>query len=247
MLRYLRPTPLGASVVALALLAGVSLFSTGFATGRAGFVTSTYRAERLTAITTALSNLEGDYILAAGDSQILRWPARELCGLPLVNAGIDGATSEDLGNLLATLDLRRRPRAVIVTIGTNDAFRKRSSSPQQAALHFDAALRRVLDDLSRRTSRILVNAPPPIDPHGDSGFWPEAIGPIRAAAEAACRDNGACRFQTPFGAETVLAPDGIHLRDYQAAYARIEAQACSAIRGEQAASASPFSARPPQA
>ncbi|PZU90575.1 MAG: hypothetical protein DI527_14555 [Chelatococcus sp.] len=233
--RYPRLAPAGRSTLALALLAGVGFLTTGFATGRSGFVTSPYRAERLTAITAALSNLEGDYVLAAGDSHILRWHARTFCGLPLVNAGIDGATSEDLGNLLASLDLHRPPRAVIVTIGTNDTFRKRAASPEQAARRFDAGLDRVLGDLARRTSRIVLNAPPSIDKNGSADFWAEAIRPIGTAAEAACLKTRSCRFLAPFGPGTALAADGIHLRDYDTAYARIEGPACATIRGEPAA------------
>lgn len=233
-LRSLRP---GRRATAMALLAAMGFLSTGLAIGRSGFVTSPYRAERLTAITTALSNLEGDYVLAAGDSHILRWHTQEFCGLPMVNAGIDGATSADLASLLATLDLRHRPRAVIVTIGTNDAFRKRAADPAQAVAQFDAGFRKALTDLARHTPRIIVNAAPPLDGTRGTGFWAEAIGPIGMAAEAACRDNRACRFLSPFSPATPLATDGVHLIDYDAAYAPIETETCAALRGDPALTA----------
>lgn len=232
-----RTLPSRSTIACLVLLGAAAFLSAGFATGRTGFATSAYRAERLDAITAALAGVEGNYVLAIGDSHILRWKVQELCGLPLINAGIDGATSEDIASLLEALDLPRPPRAVVVTIGTNDTYRKRAATAEMAVARFQAGFDEVLGALASRSHPILVNAPPPLDEQRDPRFWAEAIAPIGAAAAAACRGASRCRFQTPFGPATPLAADGVHLRDYDAAYGSVEAAACAVIRAPRLVSA----------
>lgn len=216
-------------VVLLALAAGTLA---GFAIGRAGTPPDSYRERRLAEIATDLRELDGDYLLAAGDSHVARWRARHLCGLPVVNAGVNGATADDTASLLAGLALPRPPRAVILTVGTNDANVKRFRDTADAVGRFGDAFRPLLKRLSRKTELVLVTGVPPLDPARAAGFSPAAASGIGSAAEAACRASALCRVANPFR-DGVALTDGVHLPDYETTYRRIEPVLCAALAGSQ--------------
>jgi hypothetical protein len=211
--------------VPLALAAGTLA---GFAIGRAGAPPDGYRERRLAEIATDLRELDGDYLLAAGDSHIARWRARRVCGLPVVNAGVNGDTAGDTARLLAELALPHPPRAVILTVGTNDANVKRFRDTADAIGRFGGAFRPLLRRLSRKTDLVLVTGVPPIDGARATGFSPAAASAIDTAAEAACRATVPCHVANPFRAGVALT-DGIHLRDYEEAYRLIEPVLCAAL------------------
>jgi lysophospholipase L1-like esterase len=227
------PLTLALIVLPLALLLG-SLAGYGF--GRAGSAPP-YRATRLQAVTVDLGRIEGDYLLAAGDSHIERWPTRTLCGLPLVNAGLSGATAGAYADFLAGLLLPHPPRAVILTIGTNDANTKRFSNEYEAAMRFEASFEPLLGTL-RRTSRIvLVTGVPPIDTARAEGFSAQAAERIGSLAESTCKATSGCLVANPFTPGLPMI-DGVHYRDYAAVYRRIGPALCAALEREHAVTAS---------
>jgi lysophospholipase L1-like esterase len=202
----------------------------GYAIGAAGGEPP-YRAARLRAIAAELARIDGDYLLAAGDSHIERWPARRLCGLPLVNAGVSGATAESYGELLSRIVLPRKPLAVIVTIGTNDAQRKRLIGDDDARLRFEPALSQLLSALTHRTELVMLTGAPPLDPARAEGFSPDAAARIGTVAEAICRATPGCRFAAPFPSGLEMT-DGVHFDDYAAAYRAIGPQLCASLVGK---------------
>lgn len=199
----------------------------GLAIARAGAHTS-YRAERLEAITEHLHRIDGDYLLALGDSHIAYWQAVSLCGLPVVNAGVAGATAHDAAELLTELPLPHPPRAIILTIGTNDANGKRFRGTDEALARFRAAFQPLLKLLSRKTDLVIVTGVPPLDTRTANGFSAEAAAGIGEIAEATCRATEFCRALNPFR-EGVALVDGIHLRDYTAAYERLSPELCATL------------------
>jgi lysophospholipase L1-like esterase len=217
-------------VVPLALILGTLA---GFAIGRIAAPPLSYRGHRLDEIAAELRRVEGDYLLAAGDSHVARWPAHVFCGLPLVNAGVEGATARDIDELLADLALPRPPRAIILTVGTNDANRKRFRDPPQAVIRFREAFRPLLRRLSRSPGLVVVTGLPAIDGRQAAGFSAEAAAAISASAEALCRASASCRVGGNFSADDALA-DGLHLADYDRAYARLAPALCRELAGQRA-------------
>lgn len=222
-------------IVPLALIFG-SL--AGFAIGRVSAPPLSYRDQRLAQISADLRRVDGDYLLAAGDSHVARWRARELCGLPLVNAGLHGATVSDTDDILAELALPRPPRAIILTVGTNDANRKRFRDPPEAVARFRQAFRSLLRRLSHKADLVVVTGLPPMDVRQAVGFSAEAAIGIGAAAEASCRKSASCRVASGFGQGDTLI-DGLHLADYERTYGRIAPTLCAALAGERPASPRP--------
>lgn len=202
----------------------------GFAIGRIAAPPTSYRDQRLAEIAAELRHIDGDYLLASGDSHVVRWRVRQFCGLPVVNAGVDGATAADTDGILTQLALPRPPRAIILTVGTNDANRKRFRDPPQAVTRFGQAFRPLLRRLSHKADLVIVTGVPHIDIRQVGGFSAEAAAAIGATAETSCRKEASCRVARSFSADDTLT-DGLHLADadYQRAYGRIAPTLCAAI------------------
>lgn len=193
--------------------------------------TSSDRDQRLAQISADLHSIRGDYLLALGDSHVARWHGRELCGLPLVNAGLHGATTADADDLLSRLSLSRPPRAIILTVGTNDANRKRFREPPEAVVRFRNAFRTLLTRMFQTSGLVVVTSLPPIDARQVGGFSPEVASDIAEMAQATCRKHAACRVGAGFG-EGIPLSDGLHLADYERAYQSIAQPLCAALSQE---------------
>lgn len=218
-------------IIAIVLILPLALIFgslAGFAIGRIAAPPTSYRDQRLAEITAELGRIDGDYLLASGDSHVARWHAREFCGLPVVNAGVDGATAGDTDALLAQIALPRPPRAIILTVGTNDANRKRFRDPPQAVIRFGEAFRPLLRRLSHTADLVVVTGVPAIDVSQVDGFSAEAATAIGASAETTCRASTSCRVAKSFNADDPLT-DGLHLADYGHAYERIAPALCPAL------------------
>lgn len=60
-----------------------------------------------------------------GDSIVQRLYLRELCGLPVFNAGMAGARSDQVAPMVAPLITKLRPRVVVIAAGVNDKLQGR--------------------------------------------------------------------------------------------------------------------------
>ena len=149
-------------------------------------------------------------------------------------------TAGDTDALLAALALPRRPRAIILTVGTNDANRKRFRDPPEAVIRFRQAFQPLLRRLAQKADLVVVTGVPPIAAGQADGFSAEAGAGIGAAAEASCRANASCRVASSFSDQDRLT-DGLHLADYERAYRRITPTLCAALAGN-----GPLSSRPGQ-
>lgn len=212
-------------MVPLALIGG-SL--AGLAIGRFSTSAPSYRDQRLIEIKAELRQTDGDYLLALGDSHIARWHAREFCGLPLINGGMHGATTRDTRDLVDELALPRPPLAIVLSVGTNDANRRRFREPPEAVARFRKAVRGLLRDLSGRAGLVVIATLPRLEERQAPAFSEEAALQIAASAETACREEGSCRLVAGFGDGIALA-DGLHLADYERAYRAAEPGICAAL------------------
>lgn len=209
------------------LLAGLAGAGYGRVNGSADSGDGSYREARLQIIGAHLRQLPGDYILLMGDSHAEGWFAPIGCNLPVVNAGLAGATAESYSRFFESLSLPRPPRAIIMTIGTNDAQSRHISDPDEAVATYRRTVETLLKRAAEQARLVTVTAVPPLDPKRAAGFSPEIARRFSAVLEDTCRKQG-CRFVDPFreGAELF---DGVHLADYAKVYAGVWDELCPAI------------------
>lgn len=227
-----------AALVTIVLLALIGGSLAGLAIGRFSTAQPSYRDQRLVQIRGELHRVEGDYLLALGDSHVARWHAREFCGLPLINGGVHGATTRDTADMLSNLDLPRPPRAIILSVGTNDANRKRFREPPEALIRFQQAFRSLLRQLGNRADLVVIATQPRLDARAAPTFSEEVAGDIAATAEATCGQQKPCRLAAGFGNGIALM-DGLHLADYERAYREMEPGICAALTADPPRAPSP--------
>lgn len=106
---------------ALLFIAGIALGATaGFARWHEPF--DRYARDRTVILNRADDAPTGGVILM-GDSIVHRLNLTELCGLPVFNAGMSGARTDQIAPLVDPLIAKLKPRLVIMSTGTNDARR----------------------------------------------------------------------------------------------------------------------------
>ncbi|KRE18213.1 hypothetical protein ASE63_03335 [Bosea sp. Root381] len=195
--------------------------------GSAKSSASSYHEARSQIVGAHLRQLPGDYILLMGDSHAESWFTPMGCNLPVVNAGLAGATAQSYSRFFATLTLPRPPRAMILTIGTNDAQIRRIGDPDEAVATYQRTVEALLKRAAEQTENVIVTPVPPLDPKRASGFSRETALRFSTVLENTCRKQG-CRFVDPFPEGTELF-DGVHLVDYARSYGNIWAALCPAI------------------
>ncbi|MGJ5043349.1 MULTISPECIES: SGNH/GDSL hydrolase family protein [unclassified Bradyrhizobium] len=154
-----------------------------------------------------------DPIVVLGDSivEAATLPA-SACGHPIVNAGLAGAgTRSDLAGWLKPALGPKRPFAIIVSLGVNDALTAKSDSSEAFAGRYAALLR----ELSKLTTRIFVTEFPSVEARGP--FTPAmekaamaSITGYRAMLPDLARRTGATFLPLP-PMESPFTLEGIHL------------------------------------
>jgi lysophospholipase L1-like esterase len=119
-------------------------------------VFDTHRATRQFIIRLTLARLD-DAVVVLGDSIVeASTLPRSLCGHPIVNAGIGGAsTASDLDKLLTEALSGKQAALVVVALGTNDA------AHHDSVAQYSAIYRALLGNLAALTPRIAIVAIPP--------------------------------------------------------------------------------------
>ncbi len=119
-------------------------------------VRDTHGATRQFVIHSTLARVD-DAIVVLGDSIVeASTLPRSLCGHPVVNAGIGGAsTASRLGSMLSESLGGKRAALVVVSLGTNDAAIPHSVD------QFRSNYRALLTDLAALTPRTAIAAIPP--------------------------------------------------------------------------------------
>ncbi len=119
---------------------------------------NSHRRSRQSILYYTLSRIENPIIVLGDSITEASTLPREFCGHPIVNAGLDGAsTTSDLGNWLTDVLDGKSASAIVVALGTNDALAGRDLP------EFDANYSTLLSQLSKAAARVIVLAVPPID------------------------------------------------------------------------------------
>ncbi|MGI6245742.1 MAG: SGNH/GDSL hydrolase family protein [Pseudochelatococcus sp.] len=205
-------TLIGVGILAMIAIVPVSAFMMTEAAGPH----DGYALVRLRTVEAQAEQIEGDYILLAGDSHTERLLLPALCGLPTLNAGLSGATLADMAPFLSAAKIRP-PKLTLLIAGTNDANLKRKPDTDAARAGFRENLDTLLSILHWKSTRVVVSQVPPLREPGATGFSPAAVRAFDAIVGETC-DSGKCRRVVLFPPadglsprEPLHAPDGIHL------------------------------------
>jgi len=163
----------GARIGLAVLLIGA--IAAGFSFFRKEAIADSHRQARQFIVHYTLSRVDNPIILVGDSLTEASTLPRELCGHPIVNAGLNGAsTASDLGTwLIEALD-GRRAAMIVVSLGTNDALTARSTQA------FETSYAELLAQLVEVTDHLSVLAIPGIDAQGrvTEEMQAEAMGRI---------------------------------------------------------------------
>ena len=193
--------------LAVLLLGALAL---GFSFFRKDAIADSHRQARQLVLYYTLSRVADPFILLGDSISEASTLPRELCGHPIVNAGLNGASSaSDLGTwLIEALD-GRRAAAIVVALGTNDALQ--AATTQSFETNYSALLNRLV----KVTSHLALLAIPAIEVQGrvTTEMQAEAMGRIdefNAALPAlAAKSGGAFIALPPMASPHTI--DGVHL------------------------------------
>lgn len=194
-----------------------------------------FQLVRLKTVQAQLDQVQGSYIVVMGDSHAERLFMPSLCGLQVVNAGMSGATLDEVLDLARKIAPPRRAEAVLLSVGTNDIWVKRA--PETAAA--ESGFRAGLDALAQRLTaswanrRALIAIPPVEDK--EAALFPRSAANRYSAMLAQSCEPERCRFLDLFaGAESLPGrrsafSDGVHLRDYARFVREREPELCRGL------------------
>ncbi len=188
----------------------IGALAVGFSFLRKEAVADLHRQARQLVLHYTLSRVDSPIILV-GDSIVeASTLPRAICGHPIVNAGLNGAsTASDLGTwLIEALD-GRRAAVVVVSLGTNDALSGRSTQA------FETSYLALLGELQGVTDHLAVLAVPAIDVQGRvtaemQAAAMKAINEFNAVLPALAAKGGAGFIALP-PMQKPHTIDGVHL------------------------------------
>lgn len=172
----------------------------------------------------------GEKIITIGDSHAVFLAQTAItCPTTVVNAGINGATSRRYLEVLETLRVSEKARKAVVSIGTNDIFRKRATT----AADFRASAEKIIWSVSRISDRVTVSAIPPVSPASSDLFDDEKGIEFSSLLRSVCERHANCTYADPHrsyrnaerpgtGVDDYLSADGVHLADYAALGEQLE-------------------------
>jgi len=158
--------------VGLAVLL-IGALAAGFTFFRKEAIADSHRQARQLVLHYTLSRVDHPIILLGDSITEASTLPREFCGHRIVNAGLNGAsTASGLGPWLIDALDGRRAAAIVVSLGTNDALKARSTQD------FETSYIELLGQLAKATDHLAVLAIPGIDVRG------RVTAEMQAAAEA---------------------------------------------------------------
>ena len=206
--RTIRLSLVAALIAMIAGVAGRALYDRGYAQAAADaqvyFKYHTLRAQTLEG---QAAKRPAGGVLVLGDSIIELQNFTSLCGLPVINAGISGLTTDRLAGLAPQLVAAARPRLVVVAIGANDT---RRDAAVVSADQWRAAYRKLLAAAGRRPVIVVGVQPIEKDKPGAAPFDGPAMAARSAALVRIARAAGAA-YVPPLASVQGLTVDGIHL------------------------------------
>ncbi len=193
-----------------------------------------FRQVRLKTIQAQLDQVQGDYLVILGDSHAERLFMPVLCGLPLVNAGISGASLADVLDLTRKVAPPRQAKGVLLVVGANDIWVKRNPETEAAEGGFRSGLAALKPRLAAWGPRRALIAIPPVADKEKALFPPAAAARYSQMLAQSCEPER-CGYFNLYG-EASDRPgrpsafsDGVHLRDYAGFVRKREAELCSSL------------------
>jgi lysophospholipase L1-like esterase len=193
--------------LAVLLIGGLAA---GFSVFRKEAIADSHRQARQLIVHYTLSRVDSPIILVGDSLTEASTLPREHCGHGIVNAGLNGAsTASELGTwLIEALD-GRRAAAIVVSLGTNDALKARSTQA------FEASYSALLVQLANVTDHLAVLAVPGIDIQGRvtaemQAEAMERINGFNVALPVLAANAGATFIPLP-QMQTPHTIDGVHL------------------------------------
>lgn len=191
-----------------------------------------FQLVRLKTVQAQLDQVRGPYIVVMGDSHAERLFLPSLCGLPVVNAGMSGATLGEVLDLARRIAPAHKAEAVLLSVGTNDIWVKRIPETEAAESGFRAGLAALAQRLTASwSSRRALIAIPPVESKEEALFPRSAASRYSAMLAQSCEPEHCSYVDLFAGARDLparLSPfsDGVHLRDYARFVRDHEAELC---------------------
>jgi lysophospholipase L1-like esterase len=198
----------GARIGLAVLLMGALV--AGFLVFRKEAIADSHRQARQLVLHYTLSRVDNPIIILGDSITEASTLPRELCGHPIVNAGLNGAsTASDLGMWLVEALDGSRAAGIVVALGTNDALKAASTE------RFEMNYLALLAQLAQVTDHLAVLAVPGIDVQGrvTADLQAEVMGRINGlnAVLPALAAKGGASFIAPPAMQTPHTIDGVHL------------------------------------
>ena len=229
--RHLLPIAFG--IVSMACLVGYLVSLTA---GAQAMNAQAYGVAKTPIVNGHLQRVDRDYVLFAGDSHVeLYNPPPTTCGRATVNAAIGGLGVKPYSEFLAGLSFPRKPSAVMVTVGTNDLFRKKAPTSARTRDQWEADAKALLARLRELAPVLVVNALPPFGEPLANVLDPDAVKLYSDILSRACGEIRGCVFRDSFVgirsqrfgiARAGTMADELHVRDYRRAYSLVDADIC---------------------
>jgi lysophospholipase L1-like esterase len=228
-LRFIgRKLPLWVALVALAIgLGGGILLAKHLKLGHRAGGFARYAQVRVAGIAAQIEQIPGDYVLLLGDSHVERLYLPEICGLPTVSLGIGGARAANLLETIERLAPSHPPRAIVLTVGTNDMLGWEGAESGTAPFEREAAA--LVTRLRTLSRRVIATDIPAIHP---AKALPDGASARYTAAMAHVCATSGCDLLPLFAEASTANPppafqaDGVHLVDYRSIYAHAAPRLC---------------------
>jgi hypothetical protein len=151
----------GARIGFAVLVLAIGGLAVGASYLRKNAAVDTHRYARQAILHFTLSRIDQPIIIIGDSLTEASMLPPSVCGHPVVNAGLDGAsTASDLGTWLIEVLNGRRAAAVLVALGTNDALLKHSTSD------FETSYAALLGQLAGVTDHLAVLGIPAVETRG---------------------------------------------------------------------------------
>lgn len=185
---------------------------------------------RVAAVNAQIDQIGGDYILLVGDSHIERTFLPTLCGVSTVNLGFGGADAADLLQAVADFAPATKPRAILLSVGTNDMLNAPPPG-ETGPITFERTAATLVARLHALSPRVIVTDIPPVRP-AKLSLPPDTAMRYTEALARVC-SSGTCKVDPLFAAAgqrpagpLAFTADGVHLSNYHAIYQRAEPTVC---------------------
>ncbi len=195
------------------------------------------------AIKSHLQQVSGNFIVVSGDSLTESLALSSLCGMPILNAGIGGATTLAVNREVMPLLSDRNPFAVVLAVGINDARRVMESEQrlEDRVATFKLAYSGLVKNALTVSPRVVLNLIAPVGQGmalGDRYFDPALIARLNTEIKslAVSRNLSVIKMATLADADGYalngVTTDGVHLtRDGYTLWRHELEQLCKTIPG----------------